>query len=508
MEMMENSKEDSVKIDDETGEQESYGEFRRKCILVAARLKEKVGKDDIVGLCTSNHKDRSIPYLATLFIGNRVVAFDRQLTTSETSECLKNVTPKIMFVSSNALSHIEESMKAAQVDFEIVVFGDEGTYDSFETYLEEDDSKVENFKPNKAGSFDSTALICFTSGFPDRPKAACLSHYGLLRQSLQLVEFQNILPVILNYCEISQIRTILVLFSSIFAGATRIIVEDFELARLWKLIEKYKIKSIYLNPHQCAEISTLPEPEEDVSSLFCIFTVGERIGKNIVNRLKDTLMGSLICQIYGHTELSGITALYKFKRPEDHVLSHFKPTSCGKPVDGILYKVIDINTGKILNHLATGELYVKSRMVLNGLLVNNKEQPLNKQEWMKTHDLVFYDAYRCFHFTGKINSLIKCNNKVIFPSKLEDILMNHPKVDTAVVLGIPHDGDGEQAIGLVKLNDKKGVSAKDLENLVNSSVSKDEQLKQGIKIIENVPYTSTGKINRAILLDKVLNGKI
>lgn len=489
-----------AQIDYASKEMETYSDYARRCILVAKKLKRETSKEDLIGLCTSNHKNTYIPYLAGLFNGNRVVAFDRSSDRKEMQNCLVNVTPKIMFVGEDSLTFLQECMQSAKVDFKIVVFGGENDagFACFESYLHDDGSSLDDFQPDNTEDLDSTCLICFTGGIPEA-KTVCLSHYGLLRQSFRMITTEHAQPVILSFLENYQISSLLVLFSSILTGVTRIIVEEFEEENTWKLVEKYEINALHLYPHHCVKLSTLPEPEEDTSSLFYIFLTGGNVSSGPLNELKRYLMKTLICHSYEHTEMSGIIALFDFSKPEDNFFNYFINQSVGRPINGVWYKVIDLKTGRMVHQYETGELFVKSRQIRNGYFVKNQEQPQNKEGWISTGDLVFFDTYKCFHYVDKIRDLIKYKDIQIVPSKIENVLLSHPMVTGAVVIPVSNEVDGQHIAAVVTVRENEDIYAKDLEDWIKTRVPEEEQLRGGVRIVGSLPSKSNGRINRKVV---------
>ncbi|KAK9882811.1 hypothetical protein WA026_023323 [Henosepilachna vigintioctopunctata] len=484
-----------AQIDAETDEKETYDRLLEKCSMVALKLRTKFPRDTIVGIFTSNHTNSAVPLLAALFNGNRVVTFDITMTQTEVIRCLLNVTPSIMFVSTNSLQHLKECMVEAKVDIQIVVFGDEEGHESFSSFLNSESDDLNNFEVNTDGTPDSTAVICFTSGVTGSSKAVCLSHKALLHQCYQIINSGYIQSHILDFSDISKITSTLILFGSILNGNARVITENFDVGSVRAMVEKYKIRSVYLRPHQCVELSSHLQSNEDVSSLFCLFTGGEHLSYKVTRRLNEQLMGCLICQIYENTELSGIGTLVNLNDPADISKLYCKPQSCGKVLDGYWYKIVDFDSGKIVTHNSIGELHVKSKMIFSGYFADNTEIP-NDSEWFKTGDLAYYDQHGRFYFVDRMSNLIKYQNNVIIPSKLEDILLNHKSVEMAVVIGVPHDEDGQLATGLVKLIEGDEVSSEELENFVNQQVSDSEKLRGGVKIVQTFHLDNNGKIKR------------
>lgn len=77
----------------------------------------------------------------------------------------------------------------------------------------------------------------------------------------------------------------------------------------------------------------------DTTSLLCLATGGGNLSETYLNALKDYLPGTFLTQMYGQTEMAGTITAYDMCSVRDAILLHQKPTSCGRPIKGISYKV-------------------------------------------------------------------------------------------------------------------------------------------------------------------------
>lgn len=101
----------------------------------------------------------------------------------------------------------------------------------------------------------------------------------------------------------------------------------------------FQINAVHLYPYHLRKLSNLPEPEEDLSSLVYIFISGEKPRLDVLAKLKEILLKTLICQTYEHTELAGFITIFDFSKAEDSIFNHFVNISCGRPIGGVWYKV-------------------------------------------------------------------------------------------------------------------------------------------------------------------------
>ncbi|KAK9878019.1 hypothetical protein WA026_020647 [Henosepilachna vigintioctopunctata] len=93
---------------------------------------------------------------------------------------------------------------------------------------------------------------------------------------------------------------------------------------------------------------------------------------------------------------------------------------------------------------------------------------------------------------------------------LENILKSHPAVQNAAVIGIPDEEDGEHPLAFVVMKEglEHKMSPKQLEFYVEEKVQDRQRLRGGVKIVDSIPLTNTGKIKRNILKNLYFNGEI
>lgn len=126
--------------------------------------------------------------------------------------------------------------------------------------------------------------------------------------------------------------------------------------------------------------------------------------------------------------------------------------------------------------------------------------------WLKTGDVAYYDEDLCFYIVDRIKEMLKFQSWHIAPAELEEILQEHPAVKNAVVVGIPHDEDGEHPLGVVVLSaGDQNVTTEILVEYVNGRIEDDrKQLRGGVIFIDDIPYTPSGKVKRKLLREKIL----
>lgn len=136
---------------------------------------------DIISICSHNHLDTVVPLYAAFFLGVIPASLDPSLSLNDAAFLIKQVEPKMVFASEEAVTLVEGALKRANLEADIVVFGETTQHSRFSEFLENKPEEFQ-FRPKEDVDDKDTAVIYFSSGTTGMPKGICLSHYGLLNQ--------------------------------------------------------------------------------------------------------------------------------------------------------------------------------------------------------------------------------------------------------------------------------------------------------------------------------------
>lgn len=156
-----------------------------------------------------------------------------------------------------------------------------------------------------------------------------------------------------------------------------------------------------------------------------------------------------------------------------------------------------------------GELRVKTKCQMNGYFEMDATSSWDEDGFLKTGDIAYFDEDFCFYIVDRIKELLKFRSWHVVPAVLEDVLLQHPAVKEAVVLGVPHEIDGDHALGVTVLKEEASeVTEEELEKFVETRVDDRQKLRAGVKIVKWLFYTPTGKVRRKYMRDLLLSGEL
>ncbi|XP_011314182.1 4-coumarate--CoA ligase 1 [Fopius arisanus] len=487
-------------IDAVTGEEDTFRNIENRSVKCALWLKEQgVMPGDIIALCTHNQLDSPIPFLASLFLGAVCNPWwENYLTEDLVTHFLTHTEPKVIFASEESVLFIQNIVKNVRANAKVIVLGKVSGLQSLDEIVNlRYNGEVEDFNCERIESADHPAVLIYTSGSTGRPKSVLLS-YGSLTASLGNDKADGI-PHSRgfwnsSFCWLSAVIGMMLCF---IKGATAVVYPAPSESDICKLIDKFKINWMILGTGAINRLSNTEEIfTRDVSSIDLLFFSGAIVRRDIEQFLMKTFPNAAIFQIYGATELGGGVTLSK-------VTNDSKRGTCGQVMENVEIKVIDISTGKVLGPNEEGEICVRSPYVMQGYYKNAEATALaiDSNGWYHTDDLGYFDEDGNFYIIDRIKELIKCKLIDIAPGAIEQCIREHPSVAEVAVVAKPYSLDREQPMAFVTKIPGKEVNEADIVELVESKLSDSMRLSGGVKFLEQMPYTPSGKIARKNLRD-------
>jgi long-chain acyl-CoA synthetase len=178
------------------------------------------------------------------------------------------------------------------------------------------------------------------------------------------------------------------------------------------------------------------------------------------------------------------------------------PDAVGRPVPGVEVKVVD-DIGKSLRDGEIGEVWVKTPAAMDGYLDDPEEtRAVLADGWFKTGDLATVLPGGFIQIVGRKRERILRGGYSIFSPEVEAVLLSHPAVVEAAVIGTPSVDLGEEVVGFVSLKSGHKTTAEDLINYCKERLAA-YKYPRSVIILEQLPKGSTGKIDKSKLMNFV-----
>jgi long-chain acyl-CoA synthetase len=354
--------------------------------------------------------------------------------------------------------------------------------------------------PRATPGADDVALLQYTGGTTGTPKGVILTHRNLVANTMQCrawlpaVEpgkdkFLGVIP----YFHVYGMTTCQNL--AIMVGCEQILLPKFATEDVLKAIQKFKptlfpgIQAMYL------ALGNFPHVKKyDLSSIRACISGAGALQQDVQERF-ESLTGATVVEGYGLSEAAPVT--------------HANPMegervqgAIGLPVPSTDAKVCDPETGRDLPQGEVGELLVKGPQVMQGYW-NRAEETLDtiKDGWLRTGDMTRMDENGFFYLVDRKKDMIKTGGENVYPRDVEEVLFRHPKIQEAVVAGLPDDFLGEKIKAYVVPAEGEQPTSEEIiafcaEHLARFKVPKE------IEFRTQLPKTIVGKVLRRVLLEE------
>ena len=489
-------------VDSITGREYSYTEIHESVVNFSSGL-NRFGfqKGDVLALCALNCPQYAVVFFGVLASGGVVTTCNPAYTAEELAYQFKNSGAKYVATMAAFLPSVKKAADMAGVGT-IIIIDDhsvkEPGYTSYQSLVTDSGSR---FIEHKVDAKNDIAVLPYSSGTTGLPKGVMLTHHNLVANTYQFhhPEYMDLsfdgctLLGLLPFFHIYGMEVIMI--SALWQGAKVAVLPKFDPALFLSTIQKYNVNLAHLVPPVILFLAKHPDVDKHLTSLRYMFSGAAPLGGDLLKSASVRLRGRcVIRQAYGLSEASPVTHVTPL------IFGMSRPGSVGVPILNQLVKVVDVDSGHTLPTGQEGEIYIKGPNVMKGYLnqPDATSKTLTKDGWLKTGDIGYFDQDGFFYITDRLKELIKVKGLQVAPAELEALLQNHPKVADAAVIGVPHERHGEAPRAFVVKRDPT-LTEKELIAYIASHVSEHKHLTGGVKFIEAVPKTTSGKILRRLL---------
>ncbi|EZA59029.1 Luciferin 4-monooxygenase [Ooceraea biroi] len=475
------------------GTKTTFAEMTEKSVKCALWLREQgIQPGDIIGICTHNHLESYVPLLAALYIGAISNPWDNELSPTTARYFLSLTRPRVVFVNVESAECLAQVIKEDNLDTRLVVFGELTGFEdvSLKSVLQSQDTvQIDEFECVQLTSPGQIATIVCSSGTSGSPKGTEISHASMINY-MNHVKIHDLrghvsmwTPSMRWYCGL------FIVIKAILDCSKRIIVPDSDNDEmLCHFIEKYEVSWFRCDscfPIRLVKFGVLNKYR--LPTLKILLFGGAHFRGELQQALVKLLPHTDVILSYGMTDYGGLCA---------RQTKYSKPGSCGFVCETGRLKVVDPNTGKVLGANKTGEIWAKSSYMMNGYY-NNPEATKNAIDsdgWLHTGDLGYYDDDGEIFLVDRMSEFINYRAIKISPAEIEALIQQHPAVLEVAVVAVPHEIDEEHIMAFVAKVPGKEATELNLSDLVEQNMPWYCRLHAGVKFMQRLPRTATGKI--------------
>ncbi len=484
-----------------------YRSFDEEVNRVAHGLQSwSYGRGDVLALIAGNSLEFLLVYYACAKIGVVCVPVNLGWQSDEVAYVLTHSRARGVVVEAQLVGKVSAAiLEAVDLKDIIVLPGTGGTWeatgtkhrwatlaelteggaiDSPETYVEDRDPLT----------------YLYTSGTTAAPKGVVNSHLSVYMESLTSaleMRFTSVdrtvaMMPMFHTAQINGIITPVVLM-----GGTIVVLRAFDPGTLLELVERERITHIFGLPMMYRILLDHPDvTTRDLSSLRLATYAMAPMPDDDLRRAIE-LLGCEFCLGFGQTEMAPITTVFQ----PVHQLTH--TGSVGTPSCNVQVSIMD-DDGQLLAQGGTGEIVYRGPHAMEGYLRDEAASAAAfAHGWFHSGDIGHFDADGILWFDDRKKDIIKTGGENVASIEVEKALYSaEPRILETVVIGLPHPRWGEAVTAVVMPRPGQVLSEEDLlagarERLAGFKVPK------AVIIADEMPRTSTGKVQKHVLRDRL-----
>lgn len=346
---------------------------------------------------------------------------------------------------------------------------------------------------------DAPAVLIYTSGTTSAPKGVVLRHHNLVSYVLGTVEFAgaDASEAALMSVPPYHIAAVSNVLTNLYSGRRVLTLEQFTPEQWLTLVREQRITNAMVVPTMLARMMDAPGLDRSVPSLCALAYGGAKMPVRVIETALREWPHVDFVNAYGLTETSSTISVLG---PEEHraAIASDDPGvrarlgSAGRPVPGIELEV-RTEDGTIAAPAESGQIWVSGEQVSGEYA--GQGSATDERGFFHTRDQGYLDAEGYLFIEGRVDDTIIRGAENIAPAEIEDVLLRHPDVLDAVVVGVADEEWGQRIEAVVVTRDGVAVDAEQLRGEVRKTL-RGSKTPDRITYWAELPRTATGKLVR------------
>ncbi|MFI1757473.1 4-coumarate--CoA ligase family protein [Streptomyces sp. NPDC020571] len=488
-------------IDGTDGTTLTYEQVDRFHRRVAAALAETgVRKGDVLALHSPNTVAFPLAFYAATRAGASVTTVHPLATAEEFAKQLKDCAARWIVTVSPLLATARRAAELAGGVQEILVCDSAPGHRSLVDMLA-------SAAPEPSVAIDpaeDVAALPYSSGTTGTPKGVMLTHRQIATNLAQLEPAMPAAPgdrvlAVLPFFHIYGLTALM--NAPLRLGATVVVLPRFDLEQFLAAIQNHRITSLYVAPPIVLALAKHPlVADYDLSSLKYIVSAAAPLDARLAAACSRRLGLPPVGQAYGMTELSPGTHVV----PLD-AMTDAPPGSVGKLIAGTEMRIVSLtDPGKDLPAGESGEILIRGPQIMKGYLgrPDATAAMIDTDGWLHTGDVGHADSDGWLFVVDRVKELIKYKGFQVAPAELEALLLTHPGVADAAVVGAYNDDGNEVPHAfVVRQPAAPGLAEGEIMMYVAERVAPYKRVRR-VTFVDAVPRAASGKILRRQLREQ------
>ena len=490
------------------GKRFSYQDLQERVNRLSNALSDLgVGRGDRVATIQVNCNQLVETYFAAAKLDAVFVPLNFRAREAELASMLNSAEPGVLFVGGR-YAELVTSLRNQIIPPNYIASLDDrvgGEWLFYEDLIESSSPEEIHFPE---GEDEDTTILMFTAGTTGESKGVMLTHQSFTSYLLTNVsppdpdtEERNLLSVPLYH-----IAGMQAVMAGIYSGRTLIVMRQFEPLGWMELVQTERADRAMVVPTMLKQLMDHHRFHDyDLSSLEVMTYGAAPMPLEVIKRAIQEFPGTHFISAFGQTETSSTITMLP---PEDHVLDGppevlerqlKRLTSIGRPLEDVEVGIVDEDGRPVqLGHV--GEIVARGPRIMKGYWKQDEATDTAiKDGWLHTGDLGYQDEDGYIYLAGRAKDFIKRGGEMISPEEVEQVLMAHPGVSDAAVIGVPDVDWGERVRAVVVLRDER-VSLEDLIEYCHQRLASFKR-PESVVFVDELPRNPLGKVLKRVLRD-------
>jgi acyl-CoA synthetase (AMP-forming)/AMP-acid ligase II len=278
-------------------------------------------------------------------------------------------------------------------------------------------------------------------------------------------------------------------------GGRSVILRDVDPNVLLELIAVEGITEMFVVPAVLMLLLATPSLQDtELSSLRLIFYGASPISEDVLVKCMKAF-GCAFCQVYGMTETTGAITALSFEDHDPDGPRRGLLRSAGKPHESVALRLVDPASGQDVTLGAVGEVWTRSPYNMAGYWRKPEETAatVDGDGWLRTGDAGYFDADGYLYLHDRIKDMVVSGGENVYPAEVENVLLSHPAVVDAAVIGVPDPTWGETVKAIVVLGPGETLDEADVIAHCRATLAH-YKCPTSVDAVDALPRNPSGKI--------------
>jgi long-chain acyl-CoA synthetase len=484
----------------------TYGEFYERCQRVANGLAGLgVGPQDRVAFLDKNGLEHFELYHGAGLLNAVSVDVNWRLAAPEVEFIVNDMQAKVLVVGADFAPILDAIAPNLTTVSTIFVVGEHGAYQSWADWVAEQPLG----DPGVESADDDIVYQLYSSGTTGRPKGVMLTNNNFAA-TMPLLQTWNIGDDVVSLVAMPLFHIAGSAWAGVglTLGGVNVILRELDLNELVRLMSEEGVTHAVLVPAVLQFLQMVPGIDQvDFGGVRMIAYGASPISEEVLVGAIKMFPNADFWQVYGLTET---TAGVVFLPPEDHDVdgpNKHRLRSCGLPGPGVELRIVDTDTLTDVPTGEVGEVWIRSPQVMKGYwnMPEETAKAITSDGWFRSGDAGYLDADGYLYIHDRVKDMIVSGGENIYPAEVENVLMSHPAVADAAVIGVPDEKWGETPKAIIVKVPGAEVTEAELIEHCRSQLAR-FKCPTSVEWMDMLPRNPSGKILKKDLREPYWEG--